>query len=376
MSHSLIRLYLILLPVFSLIAIILSTTRIVFGESFSQIYLLFLMCFELTFIALNYQRLLKSKYVLIFLFLLIPSLFVGIVNNEISRRHITDFIIPMIFISKVVIFSDYWPKENVSNYFKYYSKVTIVFSLILIVFVYKAFASEGASRISIFPPLELTSVFYLYNNIPAFLLCILLVFLYGKRAQLISLMLVSFMVIFRLSANAKIIVIILLSFLSFGLFNFISDNPENMSVRRVTYTIENLDFSSFEAVNKLSAGRFAEVTTILNDMEPIHTFFGIGMGYSFELYTNSGELKKAANAHFTPLGLISKYGFFFTFYLYFFIFSQVYYALFKSKSRTTEISGYVVLFIVMESMFSYSLFVTSINAVLVGYIISTKKCIS
>ncbi|TMX44380.1 hypothetical protein DA096_15395 [Vibrio rotiferianus] len=368
-----VRLYLIVLPYISLFSIILSALRIVENNSYVHTYLLLILFLDLLVVATNTSSL-NKRYVVLFFALLIPPLIIGIINYELSRRHITDFVIPFVFFAKLAIFSDYWTRNSFEEYAKYYSKVTLFGSFLLIFFIYSLFSSSGVSRLAIFPPLELTySYFFVSNNI-YFVVSLILIFLYGKRAQLMSAILVLFVGLIFTKGYKRIWSFLVAAVLIFFGGLYVLNNPENISVRRFLYTFEMVDFSDLDSINLASAGRLDEVFAILRHITAIDIFFGKGNGFTYDIILTSGEIKTAANSHFSPLGLYSKYGILFTLSLYAFLFS-IFVKSFgiAREDRIVLFCLLAALFIFFESFFAYAIFATAINPVILGYLKGSQR---
>lgn len=372
MKNRYIEFYLFLTPFISCFGIVLSALRISEGQSFILAFLLISLILDL-FLVFIYSKSIINKDVVLCFLLLIPPLLVGFVNHELSRRHFSDFLMPILFFMKVALFSNYWGRADIMKFIKFYSRVTLVLSFILLLFVYYIFSVSGATRLSIYPPLELSTSYYLMANPLLFAFSFCLIVAYGKRAQLISAI-----VIFAISykfVNSKMKLIFTLSAFTLivAVVAFISHNPDNLSIRRLVYSFELLSSGDLDSLTRLSAGRFDEVITILKDMQWIDFLYGKGNGYTYELMLLSGEMKEVTNAHFTPLGLLSKYGVFFTIFMYHFFYKKLSGFSVKASSVSEKIVYISVLFLFLESFFSYSLYVVSITPILIGSLISFQK---
>ncbi|KMV30222.1 hypothetical protein AB733_12425 [Photobacterium swingsii] len=364
-----VRFYLLLLPFISLISIVLSGIRIAENNSYVQAFLIVLLSFDI-FIVFSCTSVFKNKWVVLCAFLLFPSLSIGLVNFDLTRRVVTDFLIPFLFFSKVIVFSKYWSNDVFSDYVKYYSKITLLGSFLLIFFIYYLFSSSGISRLAIFPPLEMTMAYYMFSNLWLFPISLILIFLYGKRAQLVSAIIVIVIGGAFFKGGYKYLFWFGIALLFFLGGVFIIDNPDNLSVRRILYTLESIDFSSLSSINAVSAGRLDEVMAIIPHLDGLSFIFGNGNGFTYEIVLNSGEIKTASNSHFSPLGLFSKYGVVFTVFVYFFLFSVICKGAGNAKNNRLDLICFITaLFVLLESFFSYAIFATSINAVVLGFIL-------
>lgn len=351
-----------MLPLLALASVLLSSLRIANGLDFAAYYLSFIVLLDLLLILLFNNKLI-TKYTVACFVLLVPAFIIGFFNNEISRRYLTDFMLPFIFFLKIAVFSEYWKTQSMEKYIIKFSRITFAVSLILIFVVYFIFMYFDASRISILAPLEVPAALYLLTNPILFLMTLILIVLYGKRAQLVSVVIV-FLISFKIvSPKIKLAFLLMVPILLFSLFTFIVNEPDNISVMRMVYSFELLMNGDF---GLLSAGRLGEVNAILKDMEWSDYIFGKGNGYVYERPSSQGGFTVVSNAHFTPVGLISKYGVFFTVFVYYFFF-KLFISLNLKESGVYHKAIYIsVLVIFIESFFSYALFVLPILPVLLG----------
>lgn len=362
MKHKYIRFYLTILPLLALASVLLSALRIANGLNFAAYYLSFIVFLDLLLILFFNDKLI-TKYTVACFFLLVPAFIIGFFNNEISRRYLTDFMLPLIFFLKIAIFTDYWKIQPVEKYIIKFSRVTFYVSFVLIFVVYFIFMYFGSSRISILAPLEVSAALSLLTNPILFLMTLILIVLYGKRAQLFSVVIV-FLISFKIvSPKIKLVFLLMVPILLFSLYTFIVNEPDNISVRRLAYSFELLMNGD---LGLLSAGRLGEVNAILKDMAWSDYIFGKGNGYVYERPNSQGGVTVVSNAHFTPVSLISKYGVFFTVFVYSFFFKLFISLNLKEYGVYYRVIYISVLIIFIESFFSYALFVLPILPVLLG----------
>lgn len=363
--------YLRILPYFSLIGIVLSILRTAFQMSYIEYLLLFGACLDLLIIVAGF-RYLFQKPMFAVLCLMVFSLIIGLLNNDLSRRFITDFTNPFFFFCKILIFKQYWESSNFNGYVKYYSRVAIVGSLILLPITYFLFASTGTTRLAIFPPMELPFSYYLAGNSPMIIVSLLIVVLYGKRAQLISALL-TFLLYLFLVRRDKILLYIFFAVLACIPAAFLfSAFSENLAIQRLNTTIELYfeEESNDENLNRLSAGRLDEFKTITEEMDLKDYVLGKGLGFTYVKNLRDGD-KEATNAHFSPLGFLSKYGIVFTVFIYIYLGNIIFKPqkrLFKSKKYL--VAAGVCMFVFFESFFAYAIFVTPIFSVALGVMLA------
>ena len=369
-----IKYYLYFLPFFSLIGIVLGTLRTAYHDSYGEAFLTVSAVIDFV-IVLYGLRYLFNRAMTTVLFLLIFSLIVGALNNDISRRFITDFTNPFFFFAKVYIFGKYWSSNNFNAYIKFYTKIAFAGSLILLPVTYFLFKSTGTTRLAIFPPMELPFANYMLSSTLLLLFSFIIILLYGKRAQLVSAIItfLFYTFFFKRKQIFKYLIILLISgvVLVFIFNNF----SNNLAVMRLMSTLNlyNQSDATHNNLDKISSGRYNEFETIVNQMQLKDYFIGKGFGFVYIVDTGVGYAE-TTNAHFSPIGFLSKYGLLFTFYIYYFIIS----IFLKTNKKLLTNNAYVIalgisVFILCESFFAYAIFVTPILPVATGVLIAYQK---
>lgn len=365
-----IRIYLYILPFYSLLGIILSAFRTAYAESYTEYVLLAAAILDLLILMTGWKKLFNSTIGLVLLFMLL-SLLVGLLNNELSRRFITDFTNPFFFFGKIFVFKLFWKNHSFHDYFlKYYIKITFWGSVILLPIVYFIFSGAGATRMSIFPPLELPFSYFMQTGGIYFFVSLIAILLYGKRAQLIGAVFTFFLYILVFK-NREIIKYIIITILGIFALSLVLENySDNYAIRRLLSTFDQVeDRRDGGGIEGVAGSRAVEVESILREMNhPIDYIFGKGFGFEYHFEFNETN-KMHANAHFTPIALLSKYGLFFTLFFYLFIFS----VLFKFQRRNFDSLYFSALgacfFVFFESFFAYAIFVTPIFPISLGYLL-------
>jgi len=368
-----IKFYLYFLPFFSLLGILLSISRVAFSDSYLQAFILIGAIIDMLIVFFGRKHL-ANRVVLFVLFLLIVSLLVGLMQeNEISRRYITDFTNPFFFFSKIYIFSAYWKKNDFKKFIVYYTKVSFLGSIVLLPITYFLFALAGATRLSIFPPMELPFSYFMKNNLIFFMISFIIILLYGKRAQLLGAIVTFLLFVFYFNKKNHGTYLLLIIVCSVGLFYGLTIFSDNLAVHRILYTLEQFTSAddNMSRVSNVASVRKLEVDSILREMNSVFDFiFGKGLGFTY-YFENTGNYERA-NAHFSPISFLSKYGIFFTIFIYSFLLS----VLFKRKKKYSSlytIANITCLFVFLESFFAYALFVTPIFVVVFGYILNEQK---
>lgn len=368
-----IKLYLYFLPLYSLIGIYFSVLRTAYQSNYAFTILLIGSVLDLL-VVISGRRYIKNKNILFIFIMLFFCFLVGLANqNEITRRYISDFTNPFFFFSKIYIFAAFWQIFEFKKFANYYVKVAFWGSLIFLPVSYLLFFRAGATRMAIFPPMEFPFSFYMQGNIIFLIVSLLIILLYGKRAQLIGAIFtyITYIFIFNRKSFIRNLAVVLI--LSSGFFFVLNKYSDNLAIRKLLYTFEIIETSENQSkIETVMGSRAVEIESIIKEMKgPIDYILGKGLGYEYKFEMRDVS-KMQANAHFTPLSLLSKYGIVFTLYFYVFFFS-----IFKNfkktsdKYLTTAIGTSVFVFI--ESFFAYAIFVTPIFPIALSYILYKKN---
>ncbi len=316
------------------------------------------------------------------LLLVITSFFVGIFNTpDITRRHITDLLMPLMFFFKIVIFRNLWKQKSKLIYFRdnflpKYIRWTFLSGVILL--------SAFYILVKFFPMyLGLTPNFYPYifdklirGSYLYFFVAIIFTFLSGKRAMLAASFLVTLIYLLFLKGN-KIITIVSISIIIIISVIILSsvDLNESSAYRKYKWTFKEISKFSTEVdldiVDLISGGRIAEVKGIVKTMSWYDYIFGKGVGFTYILKSKSYEEEEEhANAHFSPISIISKYGI-----IFYFIFSiYVIRSIIKSRSRKNKKDMTMTLFLLyvlvvnIDFLFAYGVFTNKLYPIALAYL--------
>jgi len=369
-----IKYYLYFLPIFSLVGILTSISRSVYQDSYVEEFLILSAALDLIIYFLGFKYTLDKKIILLCA-LLLASALIGLSNNDISRRFITDFTLPFFFFVKVLVFRKYWSTADFGKYVKVYVNLAFYGSIILLPVTYYLFTSSNHSRLAIFPPMELPFANFMLSNTLFVIIAFFVILLYGKRAQLVSAIVVflCYTFVFKRKQIVKFLFIFLLA--TVAVLYVFENYSKNLAVSRLKGTLDlfKSEESANSNINQISAGRYNEFETIVAQMKPQDYFLGKGMGFVYSV-DNGGVYIETSNAHFSPIGFLSKYGLIFTLFVYYFLFS----IFLKTNKALLRDRNYVIalgvsVFIFLESFFSYALFVTPILPVTLGVMLSLQK---
>jgi hypothetical protein len=335
---------------------------------FPLFFLIPFLILDLVFILSNFKHIKFDFIILVLVLLVVLSLIIGLYNNEFSRKTITDFAVVVIFLLKIILFKNFILKD--------YKLIKRVFDRFMPYFIYSATLTISLflifSQIKfIYAGLTLQLLPYFTNSLfigslLKIFYTIVLVFFSGKRASLLSFLLV-FILFFlnKYSIKIKLVVGIFLIFL-FSIIArvFVDFESVNPSIDKYKSSLDQFDdfnlFESFDiddpVLDVLSAGRTSEINSVFNTLSPFHYFFGKGCGFVYTNYRISQDefMFNYSNVHFSPLNILSKYGavFFIFFYLFLlkFLFNN-------NPSDFVICSKYIVIGYLFESLFSYLFFV-------------------
>jgi hypothetical protein len=369
-----INIYLKILPILGLVGIVLGALRTAY-ESTATVYILIFTAVIDLFIVLLGRAFINRPVIYLVGLLLLMSVFVGLLNDvELSRRYITDVSNPLFFFCKILIFKEYWKLADFSKYAKYYYRIGMIGSALLLPIAYLIYSTAGVNRIAIFPPLELPFAYLLQGKPLILLICVLLILLYGKRTQLAG-ALATFIVFIFLFRKNQFFKYLAISIVGVILLVVVFDEfKDNNAIRRLNYTYDQFVKSETltDGLATASSGRddeIASVTALMKD--DMDYVFGLGIGFTYDM--NEYSDKNVSNVHFSPLGFISKYGIIFTVFIYWYLL-KIFFSFNKKYISSIYIVAYsTFVFIFVESFFSYSLFVTPLAAVTIGYIESVKQ---
>ncbi|NRF39199.1 hypothetical protein [Pedobacter foliorum] len=301
------------------------------------------------------------------------SLIVGFVENEISRRFITDFLLPLNFLLKMVIIRN-GSNEKVFKmqflvFIKRYVWITLS-SAVVSLSAFYIFKADSAAYLGLTPILSPAYIKSLLDNkMGIVLLCIVLAFLSGKRAILVGC--ISIFVAFLLFIGKGKSLKLLLGLGLVGIMIYLLPNRDSISTsqagNKLSSTIETADIHDVSTLDKLTGGRFAEIESINENMSFLDYVIGKGVGFTYSFKRDSEVVAEDyGNAHFSPISIISKYGllFFITFSIY--IVNAV-----KGITSKNYAQRFFVLFIVgcmIEYLFAYGIFIDKLLPFALGYV--------
>jgi hypothetical protein len=200
-------------------------------------------------------------------------------------------------------------------------------------------------------------------------------------------LLASFLVIFILflfiknkNRIYKLFISVFLFIVLFNVYSYLEES-ENPALQKYIYTLNTYneseidlnDEESLQIIDKLTGGRYSEITSSISSFGIFDFLFGKGPGYTYKISIDFSDLdsNNYSNVHFTPINLISKYGIIFTLLFFIYIVSPLFYF---DKSNTIELVFTMLLSMyLVEMMFAFNIFVEPLIPFCIGYLRLNKK---
>jgi hypothetical protein len=355
-----------------------------FREVVTQIYLSFYFLIDLLFISygiLKFSIRFKALEIILIIFILASTFKILVANSlPLSRRTITDIINPLFFIFKISIFrSIVYNDKQIINSFIRKSSTLFLASTVLTVLLFFAMSKIGVIYIGLTPPIEVPYINSLFNGgIISVLISLSLIILSGKRSILIAAVLCFLYYHFFLKQKNRLIKLALLTIaiiLSITIFPLIM-NSKNAALEKYVYTIQTIiesdidlnDEESIKILDVVSAGRIAEILSSTNNSSTIDILFGKGPGYTYKYYGLNTEEENLgySNVHFTPVNFLTKYGLFFTFFIFYYILSTIF--TYKSVGDYRKLVTLILLMYLIEMFFAFNIFVEPLIPLCLGYL--------
>lgn len=362
----------------------ISFLRTFFNINLIQPLLLIYFVVKIYFIVMNAKYIKFSYSVLILFILSFFALFIGLVEYDFSRRIITDFLKPILFLLIVVIFSNFEPKmyAGILEKFKNNSKALFIYSIISSIVFFYFLRLTGRNNVGAVPPVEIPLCLALSSlNVMYIIMNGAIIFLSGKRAILISMISLIGMRLVKSNLNTLMLLIFLTPIIFSGLYFSSSIFSSSVAFSKYNYTIngfkdfisgENTDFTSLD---KYTGSRISEASSALKDVDAIDLFFGKGLGYTYDYEINQKVLdENRGNIHFTPLSLLVYYGIIFTVVFYFYLLKLIFFSFqYQASSELLSLLFFLISYIFLASFFSYAIFNGPLWPMVLGLIIAEKK---
>ncbi len=339
---------------------------------------------DFIFLSSNYTKLKFNKIEILLIVLVLCSVIIGLLNTlSLTRRHISDLTNPLFLILKIVIFRSYI-FESIPFLKKFIPLLAkqlfyVGFGSILLFFVLSFYKSMYAGITPTVHPFFIDGM--TKGNGLSQVASILIILLSGKRALLISSSVIFILYQILIKKKGKIILYIFVAFFSLSfLISYLGLNVEGISAfekYKWTYELymdnkDDLNYDS-EILNTLTAGRLAEIQGATKVMSPLDYIIGKGVGFTYTYFSQSlnEDMTEYANLHFSPLGIITKYGFVFYFVFMFYIFSSL--TKFSTNGYLSILFGLYIIATLIDMLFAYTIFVDPIIPIALGFLTNRKR---
>jgi hypothetical protein len=307
----------------------------------------------------------------------------GILFNEFSTKHITDTLRVVFFTMKVVVFCNIFQlqciQKDFSKYMKYSGWFIIIITFISLPLIYVYVVNNPGLYYTASPNLTIPlAYFYLMQpNLIMIILSLCLVIFTTKRALLIGsvVLLLSKPLLLSGSKAAKSFFYSVSTFVLvvFGAY-FLYYQFDIQIFTKYLSIIEKLnDQGNFiKLLSIVDPARYGEIIGILKEMNTIDWLTGKGVGFSYQVQLSpSSPYTIKGDGHFTPLTLLSKFGFLGTF-IFLGIFITAICA--HSKHKIVELfCKCILLSLLVQSLFSYLLFNNFIIPLCLGWLLAQRK---
>lgn len=304
----------------------------------------------------------------------------GVLNKQFNHTFVTDIVVYTTFFLKILIFHQLFSVSHYANQFAaflvkfckwaVFVGVLTVGSMYVLSFAGHEFYFSATPNITYSYALTVISGNTLYSY-----LVFLLGLATGKRMIIIGLFVIFVLTFRRFSLRWK--EFLFLSVVVFLGFSYISINAiESIPGVSKVQLLLNFEFS-YDKLMELDRHRMSEILGIIHVLEWYDYVFGKGFGFRYFWFDNP-ELQAAGvthtNAHFTPLGIISKFGVI-GFISISTMFVTVIWTAFKIRlTRPLAYMNYVFLVsMIVQSMFAYILFNNPLIPLVIAFVMSSKQ---
>lgn len=360
--------------------VILFSSALHIRSFFILSYLLSYILLDISAILLNLNSFKLKKVEVVLILILFITIPVGLINNPIiSRRLVTDFLVPFIFILKIALIRHFLSKKKIYQFFTevfisrfiWWNFFSAVFTLILFYIIRTIYPMYLGLTPQIYPLL----IYSILSSSNLFIaISLMIIFFSGKRSMLFGAIIIILTGQLRnLKNRLRFIQFFFLIVVTvYFMFHYFEIN-KTTAFNKYKWTYEKLSENMYDpdVLDLVTGGRVGEFNSILKNMEPFDYVFGKGIGFTYKLesfgYKNE---ENHSNAHFTPLSIISKYGLIF----YIVIMGYVIKTLIKSrkgKNKKDPLNLFCFLFIIginIDFLFAYGFFTNKFFPFAIGYI--------
>jgi hypothetical protein len=320
-----------------------------------------------------------------FVFLPIYPIFIGLVNQQVNVTFISDIIVFNLFFLKILIFYSIFREEKNRDLFiqfaKNFSLLALFISFSLVIF-FQLLNFLGYSFYFSLTP-EITYGYALAVTSGKFLLSYLYLIsgvLSGKRMLLVGVIVIFFLLYYRYLNKTKHNTFLLIVAIPIAILIAYKLSSVLLGVGKIGSLFQRADLfelSFFDMIRALDNARYNEVAGIIQSMNGIDYVLGKGYGFRY-FYLDNIEMKEAgvthSNAHFSPAGILSKFGFIgVLWWTLFFLFILTRSFLIRKITSVDYANFAFLVSILVQSLFAFILFANAILPMVVGFIMVSRK---
>jgi hypothetical protein len=357
-----------------------------FRDFTTYLFLVPMLILDTFFIFLNIRRLKFNLLELILIFLLIFSLLIGLFHYPLSKRILPDVTNPLYFILKIGIIRICLKEKDDSVWLLSFVKKTAFllivsgfFSIVVFIILSRIKSMYAGLTPTTHPFLILGLL-----NASSFnqLFSLIIALLSGKRALLVSSLVIMIVYRFYIKRNFKTALYLLFSFvfIYIALVNLKINTDSIGALEKYNWTFEVYKESEIQfnledesgIIDLLSGGRLAEIKSAIKGMDLTDYIIGNGIGFTYIYKSDLLEfdIQGNSNLHFTPLSIVTKYGLVFLFFLLLYIFKTLY--SFRSNGYLSIFFGLYVIATLVDMLFAYVIFVDPLIPIALGYLSFNK----
>lgn len=378
---------------FMLFTSVLTYTRLL--GIWNHVHALFLIQrgFDLIFITFfcfyfGSQLKLPRLYYLLFLLPVYP-LILGVFQGNSLLTLVNDFVLYLFVLVKILIFKAIFTSIKDFSLFERwlgrYIKYTVVMAVLMLVCAYGL--SYLGYKFYFQAPLDITYVSSYFAASGSYLgLFFLLCYaaLSGKRMILIGMFVVILCALFkRFRLQLATIFRWLGGLLCVMVLVFtvdLSEVPGLSKVAELTAKSEEWDGEGFaDLISRLDPSRYTEVVSLWRSLDAVDLFLGKGFGYRYQydlsiLNFTLDNKESHSNSHFTPMGVISKFGFIGLLLWSVFLMALLVKSFRYARGNPFSFAAFVFLLsLIAQSMLAFTLFGNLFFPLVAGYILSLTR---
>ena len=294
-------------------------------------------------------------------------------------RNFKDTLPPIIFTLKVCIMRQMFNRYTPPNWVYFYHQTLFMSSIIYAIFILILY--DLVQHFGFAPPINLPLAYAIYKrNLFLISAIMTVVWFAGKMSLLLSAVAVLFMAVKNIKFAKSILIFIFsltiiflsetliihlnkLAFLTMGFVDLLNKSTQTQLTEWESMRHNLYNFSS---------GRTEEFFGIVQHLDWYNWLIGLGGGFTYNFMFREVVISNYSNVHFSPLGLIYKYGIFGAVAFYWYIFGTIINSK-PIKNGLNEVLYIVLILFFLQSMFTFNLFVSPLLAIIVAKLYSIKS---